>query len=181
MDSSFSKASSSSSASASAGRSNTMSRPGRAATSSTVAIGPTARPASREDGGELARHLDEAVHLVAVTSRGALARVTRIVRQRLDRAELGTAAQVLRVRLGGPQHLVDPLAGRAPPVVVGIEQPCPHPVAGGEEAVLVENLGQLVQTRRRVAFSGSGTPTWTCSANVGSRRASSRIESWILR
>ena len=78
--------------------------------------------------------------------------MTRIVRQRLDRAELGTAAQVLRVRLGGPQHLVDPLAGRAPPVVVGIEQPCPHPVARGEEAVLVENLGQLVQTRRRVAF-----------------------------
>ena len=61
--------------------------------------------------------------------------------------------------------------------------PLSRPCQNGELAESASSSGRWTRSRAsaRAAISGSGTPTWTCSANVGSRRASSRIESWILR
>ena len=59
--------------------------------------------------------------------------------------------------------------------------PLSRPRQYGEFAASASSTGMCTRMRpsAAVAISGSGIATWTCSAKVGSRRASSRIESWI--
>ena len=57
-------------------------------------------------------------------------------------------------------------------------RPVSRPCQKGELAESASSSGRCERSRlaARIASSGSGTPTCTCSAKVGSRRASSRIE-----
>ena len=61
--------------------------------------------------------------------------------------------------------------------------PLSRPCQKGELAESARSSGS--QTRiplvTRIAVSGSGIPTWTWRANVGSRRASSRIDAYTSR
>ena len=56
-------------------------------------------------------------------------------------------------------------------------KPVACPARNGELADSASSSGRWTRSRfiSLTASSGSGTPTWTCSAKVGSRRASSRI------
>jgi hypothetical protein len=57
--------------------------------------------------------------------------------------------------------------------------PVSRPCQNGELAASARSIGTCTRMPRsaRTADSGSGSATWTWSANVGSRRASSRMES----
>ena len=58
-----------------------------------------------------------------------------------------------------------------------VSRPCQY----GELALSASSSGRYSRSpsSARTARTGSGTPTCTCSANVGSRCASARIESLI--
>jgi hypothetical protein len=58
------------------------------------------------------------------------------------------------------------------------ERPVSRPCQNGEFTESASRIGRCARIRltRWIADSASGTPTWTWSAIVGSRRASSRIE-----
>ena len=57
-------------------------------------------------------------------------------------------------------------------------RPVSRPCQNGEFADRASRSGRWTRMRlaTRIATSGSGSPTWTCSANVGSRRASARTD-----
>ncbi len=75
-----------------------------------------------------------------------------------------------------------PVRGKAWKMTVRAEQmPASRPCQKGELADSASSSGRWARMRfsSRVADAASATPTWTCSAKVGSRRASSRIVRWI--
>ena len=73
-----------------------------------------------------------------------------------------------------------PTRGNVPKIGTRADaRPVSRPCQNGEFAASASSSGTCTRIPRsaRIADSASGTATWTCSANVGSRRASSRIES----
>ena len=75
-----------------------------------------------------------------------------------------------------------PTRGNAPKTGTRAEaSPVSRPCQNGEFADSASSSGTWTRNPRnaRTAASAPGTATCTCIANVGSRRASSRIESWI--
>ena len=62
-------------------------------------------------------------------------------------------------------------------------KPQSRPCQNGELADSASRTGMLRRKpfKSRIASSGSGAPTCTCRAIVGSRRASTRIESFRSR
>ena len=62
--------------------------------------------------------------------------------------------------------------------VRALARPVSRPCQNGELADSASSSGRCARIWFSAASApaGVGTPTWTCSANVGSRRASARIE-----
>ena len=80
----------------------------------------------------------------------ALAQRARARGERADGRQLGLAAQELRVRRARAQRLGQPVGDGDAAAGLGVDELRVHPVAGGEEAVLLDDLG-----RERLAIVGA--------------------------